>query len=127
MARSLSLLLFLAGAACIIAGLATGQGQAGIFVIFPFVAGSGWLFILGAVLLFLSVLAVMFAWLPPDEGASAPPGGQGEWRTDRKVGVLILIGPLPMVIASHKTLALMLLILGVALALTFLVVLPALW
>jgi len=127
MARRLPLLLFLAGGACIIAGLATGQGQAGIFVIFPFVAGSGWLFILGVILFFLSILAVMFTWLPPDEGAPAPPGGRGEMQTDRKVGGLLLIGPLPIVIASHKTLALMLLILGVALALTFLVVLPALW
>lgn len=127
MARNLSLLLFLAGVACIIAGIATGQGEVGIFIIFPFVAGSGWLLLLGVMLLFLSLLALLFTGVPREEGIQVPLGRYRDGQTEKKMGGLILIGPLPIVIASDRTLALVLLLLGVVLAVTFFVVLPALW
>ena len=121
MERRLPPLLFLGGVACLILGVVTGEGEAGIFIIFPFVVGTGWLMVLGVILIFSSIVAVMFTALSSQETVRMPPGHQNERRTDTKAGGLILIGPVPIVISSDRTLALVLLIVGVAVALGLLV------
>ncbi len=123
MARKLSCLLFLGGVACIIAGVVTGEGEAGIFIIFPFIYGSGWLMLLGVALVFLSVGAFMFTALPSRTVGRMPPGRDPP-HPEKKAGGVILIGPIPVVIASDKKLALALLIVGIAAAIILWLLLP---
>lgn len=124
MERRLPFILFLGGLACLIAGIATGEGQAGIFIIFPFVYGSGWLMLLGIGLIFVSIIGYMFSLSPGDPGQRAP-GQQKEWQMEKKAGGLILIGPIPIVISNDKTLALVLLVVGIAAAIILWLVFPS--
>lgn len=125
MERKLPLILFLGGIASIIASVVTGKGKAGIFIIFPFVVGTGWLMLLGVVFVFVSVVAFMFT-ISPDERNQAAYSQQTKSRTEKKAGGLILIGPIPIVISSDKKLALALLIIGVAAAVILWLPLPRL-
>ncbi len=125
MARRLPLVLFLGGLTCLIAAVATGEGQAGIFIVFPFVAGSGWLMLLGVALIFLSIVAFMFSMSSGDPGQIAP-GHHKKWQTEKKAGGLVLIGPIPIVISNDKTLALVLLVVGIAAAVILWLLLPLL-
>ena len=126
MEHRLPLILFLGGLACLIAGIATGEGEAGIFIIFPFIYGSGWLMLLGIGLIFVSIIGYMFSLSPGDPG-QRPPGRHNEWQTEKKAGGLILIGPIPIVISNDKTLALVLLLVGIAAAVILWLMLPLFW
>lgn len=123
MERKLPLILFFGGLACIIAGIVTGEGRAGIFIIFPFVVGTGWLMVLGIVLIFLSIAAFLFTGLPWENAPYMQPGREQPSRK-KKAGGLILIGPIPIVVSNDKTLALVLLVIGVAVAVILWLLLP---
>ena len=52
--------LFIFGILCVIAGIAMGEGKAGVFIIFPFIYGEGILMFIGIVLIFLSLFLFVF-------------------------------------------------------------------
>jgi uncharacterized protein (TIGR00304 family) len=124
MERRLPLLLFLGGLACLIAGIATGEGRAGIFIIFPFIYGSSWLMLLGIGLIFVSIIGYMFSMSSGDPG-QRPSGQRNEWQIEKKAGGLILIGPIPIVIFNDKILAIVLLVVGIATAIILWLVSPS--
>ncbi|MBS3773417.1 MAG: DUF131 domain-containing protein [Candidatus Thermoplasmatota archaeon] len=66
----------------------------------------------------------MFTALSSRETVRMPPGHQNERRTDTKAGGLILIGPVPIVISSDRTLAWILLAGGIVTAVTLWLLLP---
>ena len=109
---------FVSGIAFIIAGIATGEGGAGIFIIFPFVYGNGPLMIAGMLLVFLSFPIFMLSQFRTT-GETYGKDGYGDAGTDRRAGGLILIGPIPIVISSDKRLAFILMAAGMIFALVF--------
>lgn len=108
MENKISLVLFIFGIICIIAGIAMGEGKAGIFIIFPFVYGEGILMFIGIILIFLSLF--LFIFLTPYVISKEYSKHTGyEMQTKRHAGGLILIGPIPLVISSNWKIALILL------------------
>jgi len=115
---------FISGIAFIIAGIAMGEGSVGIFMIFPFVYGNGPLMITGMLLVFLSFPIFMLSQFRTT-GETYGKDGYGssieyeDTRTDKRVGGLILIGPIPIVISSDKRLAFILMAVGMVIAFLF--------
>ncbi len=110
--------LFIFGITCIVAGIAMGEGKAGIFIIFPFIYGEGILMFIGIILIFLSLF--LFIFLTPhfiNKEYSKHAGY--EMQTKRHAGGLILIGPIPIVISSNWKIALILLAIALIIILVF--------
>ena len=117
-------ILFALGVICIAAGIALGEGKAGIFIIFPFIYGNGLLMMLGIILIFISFPLFMFSRFRFEEEifsgeeAMAP----GEIKTEKHAGGLILIGPIPIIISSDWKTALILMGVGVAFMILFIII-----
>ena len=119
-----SIALFFGGLALIVLGVICGEGIVGIFFVFPYIAGSGPIMLIGILLILTSFLA-QFLSLFRAEGKK--PGGMDQYisrgrrineRSDSDIkaegGAIILIGPIPIVIASSHRLAAILLAIAVA-------------
>ena len=118
--------VFVSGIACIAAAVASGEADVRLFLIFPVFSGSSWLFILGTSLIVLSFF-VGFAMIAiGGTGADRSQPGSVEPRspatTQRKTtyGGVVMVGPIPIVFASSKNMAIFMLIIGIALAMVFL-------
>ena len=118
--------VFVSGIACIAAAAASGEVDVRLFLIFPVFSGSSWLFILGTLLIVLSFF-VGFAMIAVEgtEPDRSQPGGvepRSPATTQRKTtyGGVVLVGPIPIVFASNKKMAIFMLIIGIALAIVFL-------
>jgi uncharacterized protein (TIGR00304 family) len=111
------------GLCLIAAAIISGDAEVALFLIFPVVSGSGWAFLLGALLIVASFLlwflTLGIGWHeagigpPPTEGK--PHFGTGEEHTASYGGV-ILIGPIPIAFGSDKKIALLMLMAGIVLA-----------
>jgi len=118
--------MFVSGIACIAAAAVGGEADVRLFLIFPVFSGSSWLFILGTLLIVLSFFAgfAMIAIGGTEADRSQP--GSVEPRppaaTQRRTtyGGVVLVGPIPIVFASNKRMAIFMLIVGIALAIVFL-------
>ena len=116
----LPIAVFLGGVACIAAAVATGEAEVDLVVIFPVFSGSSGLFLLGTVLIILSFL-IGFAMLASSRGeivAEAPTDRTQQPAVERKshYGGVVLIGPVPIAFGSDKRTAIVMLILGIAVA-----------
>jgi uncharacterized protein (TIGR00304 family) len=112
--RILSLICFISGIAFFAVGFYFGEIQGGIFVVFPFVAGSGIYALAGFILIFLAMLLFIF--------------GSGNIKTEEtydettkkssvKGGGVVLIGPIPIVFGSNWKIAIVLMIIATILIL----------
>ncbi len=114
---------FIFGIACIIAGVAMGEGKMGIFIIFPFIYGEGALMFIGMILIFLSFPIFMISQFHMTEEETYrnewQPPSKEEMIKEKHMGGLILIGPIPMVISSDKKLALILMAVGMVIVFIF--------
>jgi len=118
--------VFASGIACIATAVAGGEAEVRLFLIFPVFNGSGWLFILGTLLVVLSFF-VGFAmvairgpeadWSKPGSAESRPPATAHRKST---YGGVVLVGPIPIVFGSSKRMAIFMLIVGIALAIVLL-------
>jgi uncharacterized protein (TIGR00304 family) len=118
-----SIALFIASIILLVASVATGDGQFGIFVIFPFIVGSGPLAISGTALLFLAILCWFIGiWRTSkyeiDETATGDNAGTAQRN---KFGGVVLIGPIPIVFGSNEKIAKNMLLLGVVLFVVMLI------
>jgi len=118
--------VFTSGIACIAAAAASGEVDVRLFLIFPVFSGSSWLFILGTLLIVLSFF-IGFAMIAIGgmEPNRSQPGGMEPHSsaiTQKKTtyGGVVLVGPIPIVFASNKKMAIFMLIVGIALAIVFL-------
>jgi uncharacterized protein (TIGR00304 family) len=118
--------VFVSGIACVAAAVAGGEADVRLFLIFPVFSGSSWLFILGTLLIVLSFF-VSFAMIATGgtEADRFQPGSvehPSPATTRRKTtfGGVVLVGPIPIVFASSKNMAIFMLIIGIALAVVFL-------
>src|SRR5512137_438302 len=65
--------VFLVGVACIVAAAATGEAEVQLFIIFPLISGTSWLFVLGVLLIVASfILGFVFASSGMQDEDSAP-------------------------------------------------------
>jgi uncharacterized protein (TIGR00304 family) len=122
-----SLLLFVSGVALIIASVSNGEGQVGLFLIFPFIVTQGWMGAAGSLLLFLAVISVFIGlWASathdpgqaPVENSSPMPAA----RTKKSYGGVVLIGPIPIVFGSDEKIAKSMLIIAAAILAAFVLI-----
>jgi len=113
--------VFIAGIACVAAAIATGEAEVDLVVIFPVFSGSSALFLLGTGLIVMSFL-LGFVMLALSHGELVSeriaPGTPGEPATEKKThyGGVVLIGPVPIAFGSDRRTAVVMLILGIAMA-----------
>ncbi len=117
--------VFLAGVACIVAAAATGEAEVQLFIIFPLISGTSWLFVLGVVLIVASfILGFVLAasGMQEDEPVAphAPGAGQsreveGAPKKTTRYGGVVLIGPIPIVFGSDRNTAMIMLALAIIL------------
>lgn len=111
----IAIVLFFGGFALIGLGILLGEGTIGIFLVFPYVAGSG-IFMLVGILFILASFFVQFLSFFSVEGK---PRRNEEKSRNVEGGAIIFIGPIPIVLGSNR-MALMLLVIAMALLLIFL-------
>ena len=120
-----SLILFVAGVALIIASVSNGEGQVGLFLIFPFIVTQGWIGALGSLLIFLAIISVFVGFwgsarrdlTQTSETISSPVG-----QTKKKYGGVVLIGPIPIVFGSDEKIAKSMLIIALAILAAFVLI-----
>jgi uncharacterized protein (TIGR00304 family) len=99
-------------------GILSGDVEAGIFIVFPFVSGTGihaflgFIFILASVFLFLVGLTDFFELdINKTEDSELKP----RKKTSFKGGGVVLIGPIPIVFASNWKITVVLMIIAIIL------------
>lgn len=108
----LSILIFIAGIFLIILGVLTEEVQGGLFLVFPFVIGSGIYTTLGILLIIASFFLFMF-------NISTNPIDQETQYTTKKTnskiqgGGIILLGPIPIIIGSNWKITLLLITIAI--------------
>lgn len=118
--------VFVSGIACIAAAVVGGEADVRLFLIFPVFSGSSWLFVLGTLLVVLSFFVgfAMFAIRGTEadrfQPGSVEPRFPAATRKKTTYGGVVLVGPIPIVFASSKNIAIFMLIIGIALAIVFL-------
>jgi uncharacterized protein (TIGR00304 family) len=122
-----SIVLLVASAVLLVASVATGDGEFGLFVIFPFIVAWGPLAIAGSALLLLAMLcAFVWIWRAGEGvaagGESGSPSPGGTVQHEKKFGGVVMIGPIPIVFGSDKKIAKGMLLVGVALFVVMLLV-----
>jgi len=131
----LPVVLFAAGVALILAAVAAGTADVSLFILFPVFTGTSPLFITGVLLIVMSFLMgfalIMMGQLeairhapemPEDIEAEVHGGAVPEsHRTKPDFGGLILIGPIPIAFGSDRSIATLMLVIGVVLAAAFII------
>ncbi len=115
-----------AGAALIAASLATGEGHAYLFLIFPVFTSTGVLGLLGIVALFAGIAVAMFSFAnrgipatgapgtaPPP--AQAPPAGPQAAAPAPRLGGVVMLGPIPLVFGSDARITKWMIAMGIVL------------
>jgi len=121
--------VFVSGIACVAAAVAGGEADVDLSLIFPVFSGSSWLFILGTLLIVLSffvgfaMIAVGGTEADRSQPGSVEPRSPATTQKKTTYGGVVLVGPIPIVFASSKNMAILMLIVGIALAIAFLVAL----
>jgi uncharacterized protein (TIGR00304 family) len=118
----LPIALFLAGVFTIGYAVATGEAEVSLVIIFPVFSGSSGLFLLGILLLVASFF-VGFALLafaqPSEQEAQGTNPVKEPSRTRSSYGGVVLIGPIPIAFGSDKSVAMLMLAIGIILAAIF--------
>jgi len=116
MANRIPIILFIAGLFLIAVSIISGTAKAGIFIIFPFIYGSGIVLLFGVILIFISMF--MFAFSFPEEYEGEEYEG---YEIKERKGGLILIGPIPIIITDDNKIALIFVAIAIALIFLFII------
>ena len=115
----LSLICFIVGIVFFILGFLQGDIQSGIFIVFPFLAGS-WIYaFVGFIFIFIAILLFTFSFtnrIVQDEIKIDKENSQPK-KTSLKGGGVVLIGPIPVIFGSNWKIAVLLMILAIILIL----------
>ena len=112
----IALLLFASAIILMIVSVASGEGQVGLFLIFPFMVAWGPMAVVGSVLLFLAVISFFIGFLRSGDVVLQDAGGADPAaKTGRKFGGVVMIGPIPIVFGSDRKIANWMLLAGVVL------------
>jgi len=115
--RILSLICFILGVALFAIGFYSGEIQGGIFVVFPFIVGSGVYALVGFILIFLAILLFTFGFVSNIKTDETYDPSKPTKKSSVKGGGVVLIGPIPIVFGSNWKIAIVLMILAIILAL----------
>jgi len=110
--------LFLGGILALALGVMRGEVVAGIAIFIPFLFGTGPLASLGVLLVFLGMLALLFAFSSGAMLAYEIDDGEDEEQSSQqrtRGGAVIMIGPIPVVVGSDPAMTRTLMILALAL------------
>lgn len=113
----LSLIFFIAGLSFLIQGILEGELKGGFFLIFPFLFGSGIYSSLGIFMIFLGIL---FLSLDILTGLTED---FGEIEQKREGGAVVMIGPIPIVLATSLRIAFILFFVAILVMLLLLFIL----
>jgi len=120
----LSLICFIISIILFILGFLHGELQTGIFLIFPFISGSGVYAFTGFILIFIAMLLFVFGFSTDyksyelsDESKINQKESQPTKKMSFKGGGVVLIGPIPIVFGSNWKIAMLLMILTIILIL----------
>ena len=112
----IALLLFASAIILMIVSVASGEGQVGLFLIFPFMVAWGPTAVAGSILLFLAVISFFIGFLRSGDVVLQDAGGADPVaKTGRKFGGVVMIGPIPIVFGSDRKTANWMLLAGVVL------------
>ena len=122
-----SIALFVAGAASIAASIISGEGQVGLFLIFPFVFLQGGIGAVGILLVILGVFCLLIgistsATDIPESTAGEPGSAAPKGGAKKNFGGVVLIGPFPIIFGSDAKMANIMLMIAVAIVITFVLV-----
>ncbi len=126
----MALLLFMVGAALLIQGIWQGEGEVYLFLVFPVFVSRGPLSLLGSLLIlaslilgFLSTGGILSSralrMLRSDAPMGSGSGGRTE-GTEKKVGGVLLLGPIPIVLGSNERITRWMLVAGVIITIVLL-------
>lgn len=108
--------LFAAAVVLLVASVATGEGEIGLFLIFPFIVAWGPMAVAGSVLLFLAIISFFVGFLRSGEVVPRDADGHDPAaKTEKKFGGVVMIGPIPIVFGSDRKTANWMYFAGVAL------------
>lgn len=117
---------FVAGIALAVAAVVTGEADVSLVLIFPVFSGSSAIFLLGVLLIIASFL-VGFAMIAADSRADMQQAGRpvqtpspGEGKNKLQYGGVVMIGPIPIAFGSNRTIALVMLVIGIIAAIMLL-------
>ena len=116
----LSFVCFIIGIAFFVLGFLQGDIQTGIFVVFPFIAGTGVYAFAGFIFIFIAVLLFIFGFstrIEPNDLKIDQENSQPTKNTFVKGGGVVLIGPIPIIFGSNWKIAVFLMILAIVLIL----------
>ena len=115
--HSVSLLCFIFGAIFFLLGINAGDVEAGFFLIFPFLIGSGPYAVFGFFFVFLTIVLFMFGLATRKSGDTSLDENAYETHHKKSIkgGGVILIGPIPIVFGSSWKIAILMIILSIIL------------
>ncbi len=114
----LSLVCFILGIVFFIIGFLTGETKGGIFIVFPFIIGSGIFSLLGFIFIFIAIISFIFkftTYIKPDKIKNENDELQPKKKTSIKGGGIVLIGPIPIIFGSNWKIVIVLLIIAIIL------------
>ena len=115
----LSLFCLMAGIVFFGLGFLSGDVETGVFVVFPFLAGSGIYAFLGFIFIFIAFLLFMFGFASNVVGPDEIPVDYDEYQPRKKTSVkgggIVLIGPIPIVFGSNWKIAIVMMIVAIIL------------
>jgi len=115
----ISMILIVIGIALIIGSVLTEEGEVGLLLIFPFIVAHGWMGAVGGLMIFFSIICMFVNfWTSPSRPEETVPTGPlrpSEETQDRKrVGGVVLIGPIPIAFGSDERMTRTMLMIGIA-------------
>lgn len=113
---ALSWVLFSLAIVLIAISVIAGESEFGLFLIFPFVIGSGPVAAVGALLLFIAIIMMFISFvrqLPEQETLQAAPTRETLGRPERRYGGVVMIGPVPIAFGSDSKIARTMMIIGI--------------
>ncbi len=116
MENKLAPLFFIFGIIFLILGFLKGEMEGGLFIIFPFIYGTGIFSMFGVILIFISFLLYflsIFSRLEIEYTDEAELK-----RMEKKSGGIIFIGPFPIIVSSDTKFAFILLLLALIFMMT---------
>lgn len=114
----LSLTCFILGIAFFTIGFLSGGVETGVFIVFPFLSGSGIYAFLGFIFIFIAILLFMFGFVSSAVSEDFSSGYEEQGapkKTSVKGGGVVLIGPIPIVFGSNWKIAMVMMIVAIIL------------
>jgi uncharacterized protein (TIGR00304 family) len=111
-----SIIFVILGIISFVFGIYFGEVKTGIFIIFPYLIGSGISAFLGFIFLFLAVIIFLFGIVSNYNISSNQDDGiEPKKKTSVKGGGVVLIGPIPIIFGSNWKITLVMIILAIVL------------